>query len=156
MWWRLLWGQAKLFIFLHNRHFSQCIIFDAVAVLQCLCHTSSAPFPSGSVEPHLSPLCQSRIAFQLAVNCLHHLRTFLTSMHDCPYTYTVSWQWISTGLTPFAVKNWTWHCVNLALGGSVQFELYFQGLPTQDWASQWSFTCLFGSGPNKHVKHRSQ
>lgn len=36
------------------------------------------------------------------------------------------------------------NCAMFTLGGSVQQELHFQGLPSQDWASQRSRTCLFG------------
>jgi len=50
-------------------------------------------------------LSSSWISVRPAVNSLHHLRTFLTSMHDSPYT-SVNGRWISIGITPFAFKNW--------------------------------------------------
>ena len=46
----------------------------------------------------------SWISVRPAVNSLHHLRMFLTSMNDSPYT-SVNWLWIWIGLTPFAFKN---------------------------------------------------
>lgn len=49
----------------------------------------------------------------------------LISMHDSPYT-SVIWWWISI----------------TTLGGSVQWELHSQWLPSQDWASQHAHACL--------------
>ena len=67
-------------------------------------------------------LSSSWISMRPAVNSLHHLRTFLTSMHDSPYT-SVNWRWISIGLTPFAFKTRitarTSHLVGAASGSSI-------------------------------------
>jgi len=67
-------------------------------------------------------LSSSWISVRPAVKSLHHLRTFLTSMHDSPYT-SVNWQWISIGLTPFAFKNRisarTSHLAGAASGSSI-------------------------------------
>ena len=69
------------------------------------------------------PLLSSTwISVRPAGNSLHHLRTFLTSMHDSPYT-SVNWRWISIGLTPFAFKNRitarTSHLAGAASGSSI-------------------------------------
>jgi len=67
-------------------------------------------------------LSSSWIPVRPAVNSLHHLRTFLTSMHDSPYT-SVNWRWISIGSTPFAFKNritaQTSHLAGAASGSSI-------------------------------------
>lgn len=56
----------------------------------------------------------------------------------------------SSSLTPFVFKNWiTARTLNLAV--TFKWELHFQGLPSQDWASQrsraWDFR---GGGSTYH------
>jgi len=94
-------------------------------------------------------LSSSWISVRPAVNSLHHLWTFLTSMHDSPYT-SVNWWWISIGLTPFAFKNRitarTSHLVGAASGSSIS-----NGCQAKTECPSGLSDGLFGSGgTNKH------
>jgi len=94
-------------------------------------------------------LSSSWISVRPAVNSLHHLQTFLTSMHDSPYT-SVNWQWISIGLMPFAFKNRitarTSHLVGAARGSSIT-----NGCRAKTKRPSGLSDGLFGSGgTNKH------
>ena len=94
-------------------------------------------------------LYSSWISVRPAVNSLHHLRTFLTSMHDSPYT-SVNWRWISIGLTPFAFKNRitarTSHLAGAASGSSIT-----NGCRAKTECPSGLSDSLFGSGgTNKH------
>ena len=98
--------------------------------------------------PLLSSSC---ISVQPAVNFLHHLRTFVTSMHDSPYT-SVNWGWISIGLTPFAFKNQitarTSHLAGAASGSSIT-----NGCRAKTECPSGLSDGLFGSGgTNKHSR----
>jgi len=112
--------------------------------------TICSTFATVSSEIDGLPLLSSSwISVRPAVNSLHHLRTFLTSMHDSPYT-SVNWRWISIGLTPFAFKNRitarTSHLAGATSGNSIT-----NGCRAKTGRPSGLSDGLFGSGgTNKH------